>query len=84
MNKLVKYIAIIFAVIIVVLLGILFFVNPPQKTTTAGPTPATLNYPVSPDGHVRIFDPMPGQTIISPETVSVLRAMDGFLRRRFL
>ncbi len=70
MNKLAKYIAVTFAAIIVILLGILIFVNPPQRGTTSGLVPAAPRYPTSPDGHVEIFDPIPGQTIISPETVS--------------
>ncbi|MGB7957361.1 MAG: Gmad2 immunoglobulin-like domain-containing protein [Minisyncoccia bacterium] len=70
MNKLIKFIAIFFAIIIFVLLGILAFVNPPQKTATTVSTPATPGYPTSPNGHVQIFNPVPGQTIISPETVS--------------
>jgi hypothetical protein len=41
MNKTVKYIAIILAIIIVILLGILIFVNPPQKAASiSGPMPA--------------------------------------------
>jgi hypothetical protein len=70
MNKLVKFIAIFLAVIIFVLLGILFFVNPPQKATTTISTSAIPGYSTSPDGHVRVFDPVPGQRIISPEAVS--------------
>ena len=41
MNKTIKYIAIALAVIIVVLLGILIFVNPPQKAISSSPVPAT-------------------------------------------
>ncbi len=71
MNKTAKYIAIIFAVIIVVLLGILAFVNPPQKGAVATNIVSSASvHPTSPDGRVEIFDPMPDQTIISPESVS--------------
>lgn len=70
MNKLIKLIAIFLAVIIFVLLGILFFVNPPQKGTTTTSTPTASGYPTSPDGHVQVFDPVPGQTIISPKAIS--------------
>jgi hypothetical protein len=71
MNKIAKYIAIIFAVIIVILLGILAFVNLPQKGTVAtGSVSMEPNYPTSSDGHVKIMNLMPGQTITSPETVN--------------
>lgn len=54
--KLLKVIVIVFAIIIVVLLGILIFVKPVQ-----GPTAA-----VSPDGRVVVSSPLPDALIISP------------------
>ncbi len=68
MNKIAKYIAIAFAVIIVVLLGILAFVNSPRKGSNVGKVVNAPIYAVSPDGHVKVFSPLPGQTIISPFT----------------
>jgi len=71
MNKVAKCIAIAFAVIIVALLAILAFVNPPPKgVATAGHTPVTLGYPTSLDGHVKIFNPIPGQIVVSPSAIS--------------
>lgn len=71
MNKVAKYTAIILGVIIFVLLGILAFVNPPQKgNVVSGSVAEVPNYPTSPDGHVKIADPAPNQTIISPKAVS--------------
>jgi len=61
MNKIAKYIAIAFAVIMVVLLGILIFVNPPKKDGTM---------PTSPDGRVRIANIFSDQVIISPVSVN--------------
>jgi hypothetical protein len=69
MNKLVKYIAVIFAIIIVILLGILIFVKSP-RAPLSGSVPEAPSYPTSPDGHVEIADPVPGQTMISPKAVS--------------
>jgi hypothetical protein len=80
MNKSVKYIAIVFAVIIVILLAILAFVNPPKKITVAtGPVPTILNYAISPDGHVEIFNPTLNQEIISPATASGSVSGGGWL-----
>jgi hypothetical protein len=71
MNKIAKFVVIFFAVIIIVLLWILAFVNPPKKATVAtGTIPTTPNYAISPDGHVKIFKPTPSQIITSPATVS--------------
>jgi hypothetical protein len=58
--KLLKVIVIAFAVIIVVLLGVLTFVKPVQ-----GPA-----FSVSPDGHVMVTTPLPNTLIASPVTVS--------------
>ena len=59
--KLLKIIVVVFAVIIVVLLGVLIFVKPVQ-----GPTvPAT-----SPDGHVIVTSPLRDALISSPVAVS--------------
>jgi hypothetical protein len=65
MNKIVKYIAIIFAVIIIVLLGILIFVKPAQKPEQ-GPEPGAF---VSPNGHLVIYEPNQTEVISSPVTI---------------
>lgn len=70
MNKIAKYIVIIFAIIIVVLFWILAFVNPPQKKIAAQKQiPAMPGYPTSPDGRVQVINPVPGQEIASPVTM---------------
>ena len=67
MNKIAKCIVIIFAVIIIVLLWMLAFVNPPQKNAaTQNAISAMPGYPISPDGHVEIMNPVAGQVIVSP------------------
>lgn len=66
MNKIVKYIAIIFAVIIVVLLGILTFVKQPAQRPETGPE---LGAFISPDGHLGIYEPNSTEVIGSPVTI---------------
>lgn len=71
MNKTAKFVAIIFALVIVVLLAILIFVNPPRKNAPAANVVSGMpNYPTSPDGHVTVQDPVQGQTVASPVVVT--------------
>jgi hypothetical protein len=71
MNKIAKFIAIALAAVIVILLGVLIFVNPQQKGNLATDSATMMpNYPTSPDGHVRVGDPIPGQIVTSPGTIS--------------
>ena len=74
MNRTVKYIAIIFAVIIMVLLGVLAFVNPPQKEVLT----------ISPDGRVKV-EVLRRAKREPPETIngSVTGGGNGFSKARF-
>ncbi len=66
--KILKIIVIVFAVIIVVLLGVLVFVKPVQGPTvpvTENSAPAT-----SPDGRVVVTSPLPNVLVSSPLAIS--------------
>src|SRR5271170_7486472 len=70
-----KKVVIILGVIIIILLGILFFYNPVQ-----GPTAQVTNMPasqeaISPDGRVTVFSPLEGASVNSP--VFVQGSVDG-------
>ena len=69
--KLLKILVMAFAVIIIVLLGILIFVKPVQGPTVPGTAPkSTVPQPaVSPDGNVTVTSPLSGTLIASPVTV---------------
>lgn len=62
--KILKIVVIAFAVIIVMLLGVLMFAQP-----VTGPTvpPASA---ISPDGHVMILSPLPNTLVSSPLSIS--------------
>jgi Immunoglobulin-like domain of bacterial spore germination len=66
-----KKVVIILGVVIIILLGILFFYNPAQGPTTATSTnsaPASQEA-ISPDGRVTIFSPLEGALVTSPVTI---------------
>lgn len=65
MNKIVKFIAVAFAVIIIILLGVLIFVKPAEKPGT-GPEPGAF---VSPNGHLVVYEPNQTEVIGSPVTI---------------
>ena len=64
--KTLKYVAIIFGIVIVALLCALIFVPAPDK----GNGVLEKNYTTSPDGHVQITNPTEGEEIVSPVVVS--------------
>jgi hypothetical protein len=70
--KLLKIIAIAFAVIIVVLVGVLVFVKPVQGPTVPGPShqTSTTEYATSPDGRLVVRSPLPGALVSSPLAIS--------------
>ena len=66
--KTAKIVAIAMGVIIVILLGVLVFVNP-TKEPTVSPPAGTVSGVLSPDGHVAILSPASGTSITSPITI---------------
>lgn len=70
-NKVLKIIVIVFAVIIVILLGTLIFVKPVQGPTVPGTSTTGTPQPlVSSDGHLAVTAPIANATIASPVSVS--------------
>jgi hypothetical protein len=64
-NVVVKIIAITLGIVIVILLGVLVFVQPAKS-----PVRTLVIAAKSPDGHVRIFEPMPDELVSSSIAVS--------------
>ncbi len=68
-----KTLAIVFAVIIIILLGVLFFYNPakaPQLPPDNAGGAKILQPTVSADGHLGVTAPQPGALVTSPLTVT--------------
>lgn len=74
--KILKVVVVVFAIIIVVLLGVLIFVQPAKGP--ASPVPAGTEAAVSPDGHVLVMSPLPNMLVSSPLSISGAVAGGGW------
>jgi hypothetical protein len=68
MLKSLKITALVFAVLIVVLLGAVLFWQPARGPIVANNTTSTPDM-ISADGHMEVLFPLPGALLISPATV---------------
>ncbi len=69
MLKVLKVVVAVFTVVIVILLGLLIFVNPAKGPSAPGVN-ETIQPATSPDGHVVVSAPLPDALVVSPVSIS--------------